>query len=612
MNMKMLTVMLILGALFACEEVPQQFKITFDPNGADGKAVEQTVDGGAAAALSSGVVLDRPGFTFAGWNTKADGSGTGYADGDEVTLTADLKLYAKWIPNAPSGVQGLQADAGNGSVTLRWENNGFDVWDRLVITCEGLDPVEFSYAEAPSEYTVTGLTNGTTYTFYVTLYNTTASSEPVSVMQTPKDDGSGTVTPEPEPEPEPEQKEFDLTAGTVSFDETAGLTLTFTANNSFSVPGNTSATVKLYAEEAGTPALTLTASVGADKLTVAADGETLKEGVYVSVEAVLSADGYAEKTLTYGTVAVSYGRVPQVTDLQAAAGDENAVLTWTAPSGTENATYTVTCADESVTAINIEGTKATVTGLQNGSTYTFTVCAVVDGETSAGATVEAALPNIPTTITRGGKTLTLVKGFDFDKEFLDAMDGNKNTNNNESEGTPITPDYSEDGYFSFRTTANPSSKDFQYPLEIGGSDSSVVYAEVKFQYITSDSSTQPAGSIGLGIGNENDQRGWKDQFLYTNATSGASLGTLYFRIGGGIVAYNLGNGGHQSEMWMRSGIDFQDSGKTCYVNGISKGTQSNGNTLIGQSTYYLYIGQETGISKENTIKIDWIAFYAVQ
>lgn len=608
MNRKMLTVMLILGALFACEEVPQQFKITFDPNGADGKAVEQTVDGGAAAALSSGVVLDRPGFTFAGWNTKADGSGTGYAEGDEVTLTADLKLYAKWIPNAPSGVQGLQADAGNGSVTLRWENNGFDVWDRLVITCEGLDPVEFSYAEAPSEYTVTGLTNGTTYTFYVTLYNTTASSEPVSVMQTPKDDGSGTVTPEPEPE----QKEFDLTAGTVSFDETAGLTLTFTANNSFSVPGNTSATVKLYAEEAGTPALTLTASVGADKLTVAADGETLKEGVYVSVEAVLSADGYAEKTLTYGTVAVSYGRVPQVTDLQAAAGDENAVLTWTAPSGTENATYTVTCADESVTAINIEGTKATVTGLQNGSTYTFTVCAVVDGETSAGATVEAALPNIPTTITRGGKTLTLVKGFDFDKEFLDAMDGNKNTNNNESEGTPITPDYSEDGYFSFRTTANPSSKDFQYPLEIGGSDSSVVYAEVKFQYITSDRSTQPAGSIGLGIGNENDQRGWKDQFLYTNATSGASLGTLYFRIGGGIVAYNLGNGGHQSEMWMRSGIDFQDSGKTCYVNGISKGTQSNGNTLIGQSTYYLYIGQETGISKENTIKIDWIAFYAVQ
>ena len=612
MKWKMLTVMLILGALFACEEVPQQFKITFDPNGADGKAVEQTVDGGAAAALSSGVDLDRPGFTFAGWNTKADGSGTGYAEGDEVTLTADLKLYAKWIPNAPSGVQGLQADAGNGSVTLRWENNGVDVWDRLVITCEGLDPVEFSYAEAPSEYTVTGLTNGTTYTFYVTLYNTTASSKPVSVMQTPKDDGSGTVTPEPEPEPEPEQKEFDLTAGTVSFDETAGLTLTFTANNSFSVPGNTSATVKLYAEEAGTPALTLTASVGADKLTVAADGETLKEGVYVSVEAVLSADGYAEKTLTYGTVAVSYGRVPQVTDLQAAAGDENAVLTWTAPSGTENATYTVTCADESVTAINIEGTKATVTGLQNGSTYTFTVCAVVDGETSAGATVEAALPNIPTTITRGGKTLTLVKGFDFDKEFLDAMDGNKNTNNNESEGTPITPDYSEDGYFSFRTTANPSSKDFQYPLEIGGSDSSVVYAEVKFQYITSDSSTQPAGSIGLGIGNENDQRGWKDQFLYTNATSGASLGTLYFRIGGGIVAYNLGNGGHQSEMWMRSGIDFQDSGKTCYVNGISKGTQSNGNTLIGQSTYYLYIGQETGISKENTIKIDWIAFYAVQ
>ena len=403
-----------------------------------------------------------------------------------------------------------------------------------------------------------------------------------------------------------------MTAGTVSFDETAGLTLTFTANNGFSVPENTSATVKLYAEETETPALTLTASVDADKLTVAAGDETLKEGVYASVEAVLSADGYAEKILTYGTVTVSYDGVPQVTGLQATAGDESAVLTWTAPSGAENATYTVTCADESVTAINIEGTKATVTGLQNGITYTFTVCAVVDGETSAGTTVEAALPNIPTTITRDGKTLTLVKGFDFDKEFLDAMDGKKNINNDNTGGTPITPDYSEDGYFSFRTTADPSAKDFQYPLEIDGAGSSVVYAEVKFQYITSDSSREPAGSIGLGIGNENDQRGWKDQFLYTNATSGASLGTLYFRIDGGIVAYNLGNGGHQSGMWMRSGIDFQNSGsKTCYVNGISKGTKSNGNTLTGQSTYYLYIGQETGISKENIIKIDWIAFYAV-
>lgn len=38
----------------------------------------------------------REGYTFAGWNTKADGSGTPYKPGDEIDLTADMTLYAQW------------------------------------------------------------------------------------------------------------------------------------------------------------------------------------------------------------------------------------------------------------------------------------------------------------------------------------------------------------------------------------------------------------------------------------------------------------------------------------------------------------------------------------
>ncbi|MBO4898151.1 MAG: InlB B-repeat-containing protein [Clostridia bacterium] len=33
---------------------------------------------------------------FAGWNTEADGSGIGYADGAQITVTADTTLYAQW------------------------------------------------------------------------------------------------------------------------------------------------------------------------------------------------------------------------------------------------------------------------------------------------------------------------------------------------------------------------------------------------------------------------------------------------------------------------------------------------------------------------------------
>lgn len=40
------------------------------------------------------------GWTFAGWNTAADASGTPYADGADFTTAAPATLYAQWTPNA--------------------------------------------------------------------------------------------------------------------------------------------------------------------------------------------------------------------------------------------------------------------------------------------------------------------------------------------------------------------------------------------------------------------------------------------------------------------------------------------------------------------------------
>jgi hypothetical protein len=44
--------------------------------------------------------LTNSGKTFNGWNTAANGSGTGYAAGSGFTVNADTNLYAQWI-NAP-------------------------------------------------------------------------------------------------------------------------------------------------------------------------------------------------------------------------------------------------------------------------------------------------------------------------------------------------------------------------------------------------------------------------------------------------------------------------------------------------------------------------------
>jgi uncharacterized repeat protein (TIGR02543 family) len=41
--------------------------------------------------------LSKTGFTFSGWNTAADGTGTDYAAGDTYSGGASLTLYAKWV-----------------------------------------------------------------------------------------------------------------------------------------------------------------------------------------------------------------------------------------------------------------------------------------------------------------------------------------------------------------------------------------------------------------------------------------------------------------------------------------------------------------------------------
>jgi uncharacterized repeat protein (TIGR02543 family) len=52
---------------------------------------------GYNATLSS-VIPTRPHFTFVGWNTAADGTGTSYAAGGTYSANAAVTLYAQWQP----------------------------------------------------------------------------------------------------------------------------------------------------------------------------------------------------------------------------------------------------------------------------------------------------------------------------------------------------------------------------------------------------------------------------------------------------------------------------------------------------------------------------------
>ena len=88
------------------------YTVSYNANGGSGAPASQTKTYGAPLTLSAAKPT-RAGHTFLGWNTKADGSGAGYAAGGSYTANAAATLYAQWQANAYA----VTFDAQGGSVT---------------------------------------------------------------------------------------------------------------------------------------------------------------------------------------------------------------------------------------------------------------------------------------------------------------------------------------------------------------------------------------------------------------------------------------------------------------------------------------------------------------
>lgn len=86
---------------------------TADSNGGNGRVVIQWNSPSNQNMIQAGPT--RVGYTFAGWNTKADGTGDNYAVNDFYATNANVSLFAKWTAAARSVAYAL--DGGSSSAT---------------------------------------------------------------------------------------------------------------------------------------------------------------------------------------------------------------------------------------------------------------------------------------------------------------------------------------------------------------------------------------------------------------------------------------------------------------------------------------------------------------
>lgn len=118
--------------------------VTYDANGSTGgtKPADQTKTYNVTLVLAtnSGALI-KTDYTFSGWNTSADGTGTDYVAGADYTANADITLYAKWTINTYSVT--FDTNGGNGGSTA---TQTLDYNTPTALTTNGFTKTEYTFA----------------------------------------------------------------------------------------------------------------------------------------------------------------------------------------------------------------------------------------------------------------------------------------------------------------------------------------------------------------------------------------------------------------------------------------------------------------------------------
>ena len=107
-----------------------KYTVTYYANGATGDAPTDGTEytSGSSVTVEGKGDLVNTGYTFVGWNTEDDGTGTTYVPGSTFSITSDTELYAQWLTNntgydIEAAVQSMESGESTQDFTSLTEKN---------------------------------------------------------------------------------------------------------------------------------------------------------------------------------------------------------------------------------------------------------------------------------------------------------------------------------------------------------------------------------------------------------------------------------------------------------------------------------------------------------
>lgn len=315
------------------------YTVTSNPGG-----LTATVAAPATTATVSSLLAGTT-YTFTVRASNDRGEGPPSAPSNPVTAASG--------PGAPTAVTAV---AGDGEATVSWSppasDGGSGIVSYTVVSSPGA--VSVTVGGGVTTAVVGGLTNGITYTFTVTAANAVGAGPPSAP--------SNAVTPATVPGAP--------TGATAQVGGDAAALVSWTPP-----ADNGGAPVQSYSVTSSPGGLTATAVAPATSAVVS--GLTLGTSYTFTVTATNAAGPGPPSAPSNAVTAVSVPDAP--TAVTATAGDAEATVSWTAPpdpAGQPVTGYTVTSSPGGISVtVPAPATSATVGGLTNGTTYTFTVTA---------------------------------------------------------------------------------------------------------------------------------------------------------------------------------------------------------------------------------------------